>query len=304
MTVITISYAPDFELCVALKQSLLENSPNTIQHHIIVPRSDLELFQRLADSRSHIICEADFLPRSFVRVPPSNMMINLRRPFPPVRGWIQQQIIKLAAIAASDDDVVLTVDSDVEFIRPFSAEMFVRNGAVRSYRGPNQIGDDLSRHIIWYQAARDLLGLPPSKPPYPDYISSFLAWDPKLVRRMLAHVEDTTGQPWATAIAGQLHFSECILYGVFIDGVVGACAKAFHSNDSLCLSYWDQTPLNLTSAADFIDQVRPTDIAVLIQSKSRTPPTARKAILDALRAVQSASNSVPEPSEIVKPGGC
>ena len=119
MTVITISYAPDFELCVALKQSLLENSPDTIQHHIIVPRSDLELFQRLANSRSHIICEADFLPRSFVRVPLSNMMINLRRPFPPVRGWIQQQVIKLAAIAASDDDVVLTVDSDVEFIQPF-----------------------------------------------------------------------------------------------------------------------------------------------------------------------------------------
>ena len=45
MAVITKSYAPDFELCTALNRSVLENSPDTIQHNIIVPRSDLKLFQ-------------------------------------------------------------------------------------------------------------------------------------------------------------------------------------------------------------------------------------------------------------------
>ena len=107
MAVITKSYAPDFELCTALNRSVLENSPDTIQHNIIVPRSDLKLFQRLAGLRTHIRCEADFLPRTFIRVPFSNIMVNLGRPFPPVRGWIQQQVIKLAAIAASEDDAVL-----------------------------------------------------------------------------------------------------------------------------------------------------------------------------------------------------
>jgi hypothetical protein len=47
MAVMTKSYAPDFELCAALNRSVLENSPDTIQHHIIVPRRDLKLFQRL-----------------------------------------------------------------------------------------------------------------------------------------------------------------------------------------------------------------------------------------------------------------
>src|SRR5712671_3192335 len=147
MAVITKSFAPDFELCVALNRSVLDNSPDAVQHHIIVPRSDLKLFGRLAGPRTHIRCEADLLPRTFVRIPFSNIvripfsniMVNLARPFPPVRGWILQQVIKLAAVAASEDDAVLVVDSDVEFIRPFTAEMFVRDGKVRFYRKPKQI---------------------------------------------------------------------------------------------------------------------------------------------------------------------
>ena len=35
----------------------------------LVPRRDLELFARLAGPRTHIRCEADFLPSSFVAVP-------------------------------------------------------------------------------------------------------------------------------------------------------------------------------------------------------------------------------------------
>src|SRR5216684_2807077 len=120
MAVITPSFAPDFELCVALNRSVLDNAPNTVQHHIIVPRSDLKLFGRLAGPRTHIRCETDFLPRWFVPLPfLANATVNLRRPFPPVRGWILQQLIKLAAVAASEDDVVLVADSDVRFVRPF-----------------------------------------------------------------------------------------------------------------------------------------------------------------------------------------
>lgn len=282
MAVITKSYAPDFELCAALNRSVLDCSPDTVHHHIVAPRSDLRLFGRLAGPRVEIRCDADLLPRSFVGVPFANIMVNLARPFPPVRGWIQQQVIKLAAIAASDDDVVLVADSDVEFVRPFSPDTFVRDGSVRFFRGTDRIDQRLTRHMTWHRVARELLGLPPAEPPYPDYISSPLAWDPKIVRQMLARVEATTRRPWATAIAGQLDFSECVLYGVFVDEVVGASANSFVSDDSLCRVYWKPTPLTGDSAAAFIRTVRPTDIAVVIQSKSRTAPAVREAIFGAL----------------------
>ena len=284
IAVITKSFAPDFELCAALNRSVLDNAPDTVQHHIIVPRPDLKLFGRLASARTHIRCDADLLPRTFVRVPFSNITVNLRRPFPPVRGWIQQQVIKLAAVAASEDDVVLIADSDVEFVRPFTAEMFVRDGTVRFFCKPNHVDKRLPRHITWHRVARALLGLPPAEPPYPDYISSLVAWDPMIVRRMLARVAATTGHPWPTAIAGQIDFSECVLYGVFVDGVINAPANSFSSTDSLCAVYWEQTPLTEESAAEFVRSVRPTALAAVIQSKSLTPPALRTATFAALRA--------------------
>jgi uncharacterized protein DUF6492 len=285
MAVLTKSYAPDFELCAALNRSVLENSPGTVEHRIVVPRSDLKLFGRLDGARTRIRCEAELLPRTFVHLPFANVAINLTRPFPPVRGWIQQQVIKLAAIAAAEEDVVLLVDSDAEFVQPFAAETFVRNGIVRFFRNPdNQVDRRRPRHMTWHRVARALLGLPPAEPPYPDYISTPLAWDPNIVRQMLARVAVTTGQPWPTAIAGQLDFSECVLYGLFVDGVIDAPANSFASVDSLCAVYWEQAPLNEQSAAEFVRSIRPTDVAAVIQSKSRTPFALRAATFAALRA--------------------
>jgi hypothetical protein len=302
MAVITKSFAPDFELCVALNRSVLDYSPDTARHHIIVPRSDLKLFARLAGPRTYIQCEGDLLPRTFVPLPFSNITVNLGRPLPPVRGWIKQQVVKLAAVAASEDDVVVVADSDVEFFRPFTAEMFVRDGKVRFFCKPNQIDKQLTRHMIWHRVARELLGLPPAEPPYADYISSPLAWDPMIVRRMLARVTANTGRPWPTAIGKQLHFSECVLYGVFVDSVIGAPANSFASDDSLCLVYWEPTPLNLDSAAQFIRGVRPTDIAAVIQSKSRTPVVVRKTAFAALRSEHNTRHGSQGPSEATESG--
>ena len=269
MSVITPSFAPDFELCVDLNRSVLACTPGSVQHHIIVPGSDLKLFSQLAGPRTLIRCENDLLPRSFV--PFGRFTINLRRPFPPVRGWILQQVVKLAAVAASEADVVLLVDSDIEFLRPFTVDAFVRNGVVRFYRKPHEIDERLPGHMIWHRVARSLLGLQPAEPPYTDYISSLLAWDPAIVRRMLERVTVSTGRPWTNAIAGQLHFSEWTLYGVFVDEVIGAPANSFGSDDPLCLAYWDPIPLDRDGAADFLHGFRPTDVAAMISAKSRTP---------------------------------
>ena len=292
MAVITKSFAPDFELCVDLHRSVLDCLPDSVHHHIIVPRQDLKLFGRLAGSRTHIRCEADFLPSSFVALPFGNFTINLGRPFPPVRGWIVQQVIKLAAVAASEDDVVLVADSDVEFVRPFTVETFIRDGVLRFYRKPQFITEQLPRHMAWQRIARAMLGLPPRDPPYTDYISAMLACDPRIVRQMLARVAATTGRPWTTAITGQLHFSEWTLYGVFVDEGIGAPANSFVSDDPLCLAYWDESPLSREGAIDFLRGVRPTDVAAMISAKSRTPLAVRRAAFADHRAWQNSNGTI------------
>ena len=97
MDIITPSFAGDYELCVDLNRSVLAYAPNSVQHHIIVPKSDLKLFSSLAGERTIVFCEREFLPRSFVKIPGSKYTLNLRSPVPPIRGWILQQVVKLSA---------------------------------------------------------------------------------------------------------------------------------------------------------------------------------------------------------------
>lgn len=281
LAVLTPSFAGDYELCADLNQSVLAHSAETVEHHIVVPRRDMALFGRLRGARTHIHREGDFLPRSFIRVPGTKYTVNVRRPFPPVRAWILQQIVKLAAAAEIPADVVVLADSDILFHRPLRADTFVRDGVVRLYREPDGVSDELPRHVLWHHAARSLLGLPGQHPPFPDYVSSMLAWDPVVLRRMLARLTEVSGRHWAEAIGAQLHFSEWTLYGVFVDEVLGCPANSFVSADSLCHTYWLRTPLDEAGLAGLLAGVDADDVAIMISAKSGTPlPLRRAAIAD------------------------
>ena len=284
LAVITPSYAPDFELCADLSRSIQAFWPSTVEQHIIVPRRDLARFRTLAGGRIRVHDVAEYLPRSFLTLPAVNGWINARRPFPPVRGWIAQQIVKLAAAARLDADVALLVDSDIEVIRPFAADTFRRDGVTRFYRKPGAVHDRMPRHLVWHQVARRMLGLPPGRPPFTDYICAPAPWDPAIVRRLLARIEEVAGRPWTTVVGGELHFSELILYGVFVDEVLGSPATGFASADMLCPQYFDEVPLDETGLASFLDGVRPDDIAVMISAKSGTPVALRRAALAAAAA--------------------
>jgi hypothetical protein len=277
LALITPSFGPDFELCAALHASVVAHSPASVQHHIIVPPRDMALFRRLEGPRARIHQERDFLPRSFRPLPGLNFSLNLRRPFPPLRGWILQQIIKFAAAARADADVVVLVDSDIEFIRPFSADTFRREGVVRFYRKPDEVDDRLPRHVTWHRVSRSLLGLPSSSPPHPDYVSSLMAWDPVIVRKLLARVESATGRRWPDVIGRQLHFSEWTLYGVFVDEILRGASCSFSTEDSLCHAYWDEVPLTGQTLRGFLSTTGPDDIAVMVSAKSRTPMAVRRA---------------------------
>jgi hypothetical protein len=61
-------------------------------------------------------------------------------------------------------------------------------------------------------------------------------WDRRVVLALLDRIELVTGRPWPDAIASRLHVSEFILYGVFVDGVLGASANVVAADSMLCLS--------------------------------------------------------------------
>lgn len=296
MLVLTPSYRPDHELCVDLNRSVLRFAPADVRHAVIVPSADRSLFGTLAGGRTMVLDVRDVLPAQLRKVPRLNVWVNPRRPYPPVRGWIAQQIVKLAAVAGAGEDLVLLADSDLVFIRPFTPGSFAPAGVAPLYRRSGAVTAELPRHMIWHDTARRLLGLPVvAQEPHPDYICWPCVWEPAVVRRMLARVEQATGLSWATAIGRELHFSEMVLYGVFVDEVEARSRPVAHTTDMRCPSHSDETALDRDGLASFLAGVRERDVAVMVSAKSGTSPALRRRMFaDLVRAAPGGSDNLPQ----------
>jgi hypothetical protein len=282
LAVITPSYAPDIDLCRDLNRSVLTYTEPSVTHYIITPRRDLGLFSRLRGPRTEVWPVDELLPRHLWAVPGLNVWLNLHRPYPPVRGWVMQQMVKLHAAAHIGADVLLLVDSDVLIVRPVTAATFRHDGRLRFYRKERAVDEGLPRHLVWHDVARRMLGLPRARPPLPDYISAFNVWERVTVLALQERIQQVTGRSWLDAMGAQLHVSEDIMYGLFVDEVLGQKAGVEASESMLCHSYWDAHPMNADAAERFVRAMQADDVAVMISAKSRTPLDVRRAAMSAL----------------------
>jgi len=286
IAILTPSFLPDIEGFKRLHRSVLRFTDDETMHHVIVPRRDLNVFRRIASPRLQVWSESEFLPDGFVataglaalrrRVPvlPRTIncsAINLRRPWPPVRGWILQQILKLSAATKLGCDCVVIIDSDVVLVRPMPAELFFHGTAVRTYEKPGAITVELTRHMLWARAAYDLLGIPwTGETSLPDYVGGIVSWDPRVAAECLKRVGTVAGTDWATAVARRLHFSEFILYGTYVRHFGTPQELSFCAPATMCHSYWSSVPLSLEDARTFAAGLGPQDVAAHIQSNSAT----------------------------------
>jgi hypothetical protein len=281
LEILTPSYAPDFDLCADLVASVRALAPPGTVHRIVVPTRDVEQFSALADELVTVESVTLYLPRSLLKVPMANIWVNARSPWPPTRGWIAQQLIKLAATAASSADHVLVVDSDVVFVRKFDVDEYTAGKAPVLYRVPDAVDARLPRHLVWDDVAHDLLGLARStQPTRPDYICWPCLWDPTLVRSLLARVARVGGRPWQTVIGRQLHFSEMVLYGVYLDEIVAEEARISHVSSMRCVNYSDEETLDAAGMDRLLQQVGADDLAVMVSAKSNTSIAVRRAAVE------------------------
>ena len=298
LAILTPSYRPDLEDFKRLHRSVLKHTDTDVVHHVIVPRSDRELFADCKSDRLKLWSQADFLPSrfiltdglanlarrwSFLESIASVNAINAHRPWPPIRGWILQQMVKLEAASRIDADVIVLIDSDVVLIRDIAQSTFVRDGSVRLYRNPGGIIPEMNRHTLWEDTAARLLGTRVAED-HADHIAALNTWDPVAVSACLARVENVTGSNWASAVGSELHFSEDMLYGSFVHELGTPAQNAFVSDRTLCHSHWEPTPLSMVDAVRFIDELPEDDVAVHVQSNSRTPEDLQDFIFRAVGA--------------------
>jgi hypothetical protein len=80
-------------------------------------------------------------------------------------------------------------------------------------------------------------------------------------------------------VGAQLHFSEMILYGVYVDSRPDAGAGRTVVSDMRCHRHYDEVPLDDAGLRRFLSEIRPVDHSVMISAKSGTALAERRAAL-------------------------
>ena len=261
---------------------MVRHTTQDTKHYEYLPPPDVRKFETISSPQLTVVAQPDVLPKSFVSTTPLARIprlprgyriaaLNLRRPWPPVRGWIFQQLVKLGSVASLDVDVVVILDSDLVIVRDIRESDFRRDDSVRHYRLPHGLKPDMKRHMRWREQAARLLNIPAPSDDYADYVAGLMSWSPVTVRSVLARVEEVSSLPWATTLGSQLELSEYIVYGEFVRALGAPHERAFVSDQDLCHTYWGPEPLTLENAPSFIDSMPDEDIALLVQSNTDTP---------------------------------
>src|SRR3546814_12498208 len=76
-------------------------------------------------------------------------------------------------------------------------------------------------HARWHATAQRLLGLPVTGYSGADYIGNLIKWRADALAQLQRRIAEESGRRWDTAVPGERAFSEYIIYGVFVDVVLG-----------------------------------------------------------------------------------
>jgi hypothetical protein len=268
--IVTASYAPDFNRCRLLCETLDRYVTGTKQHYLLVEHRDVPLFRQLEGRHRTVIDETDILPR-WLHVFSDPLSLFSRRIWlslkaPPLRGWHVQQLRRIAIAAHLDEDVLVYCDSDVAFLKPFDLGVFQRDGKVRLFRRDNAFSSAApEQHAIWSRNAGKLLGIAaPAVSPH-DYISTLIAWRRASVTEMCAHIEKLHGRHWTEALASDRRFSECLVYGRFVDEVIGG-KDHFRGAEEFCRVHWTGSALSDEAFRSFVAAMTPEQVAIGMQS--------------------------------------
>ena len=105
LAVVTPCFRDDAEVFADLHRSVLAFTPPGTVHHVYVPSRDRGRFAAYEGPRCRIWDRSRLLPPRNVRAPLTEVHVNVRRPWPPLRGWVMQQTSKIAAAGQSDADM-------------------------------------------------------------------------------------------------------------------------------------------------------------------------------------------------------
>ena len=266
---VTPSYGADFERCRLLCETVDRHVAGFSKHYLLVEGRDVAQFNTLRSLHREVIDERDLLPswlKSFAD--PTSLIrrriwLSLRTR--PLRGWHVQQMRRIALAKAVSEQTLIYVDSDVAFLRPFDCGAMVKNGRLRLLRRDHALAQQSSdEHRVWSANAGRILGLD-GIPSDHDYIGTLIAWDRRTVLGMIERIEDVSARSWVESLGASRQFSECMIYGRYVDDVLGGSGHVADATE-YCRVYWTPPGDGPVRLDAFVDSLAPHQVAVGIQS--------------------------------------
>jgi hypothetical protein len=283
--IVTASYAADLDRCRLLCETVDRHVSGFARHYLLVEPHDVPLFRQLEGPRRIVVDERDILPgwlRSY-RDPTSllrrRIWLSLRTK--PLRGWHVQQLRRIAIARHVGEDALVYCDSDVAFLKDFDCGIFWRDGRLRLFRRDGALATPVEfNHRLWSHNAAVALGIPGAAPSLNDYIATLISWRRQSVVDMCALIEKVHGRHWVEAVASTREFSECMLYGRYVDDVADGAAH-FHGDEEYCRVYWYGPEMSEDAFRSFLDGMSPEQVAICMQSFIGTDTTTIRRLVSA-----------------------
>jgi len=273
--IVTPTYLPDLARCELLVESLDRTNPDAA-HYLIVDRRDRSSFKHLEKGRHRLIESEDLLGKWIWRMPGrKGFWLSLKAP--PVRGWIIQQVLKIAAIEAVPEQTLVFCDSDTAFFRPFDREDILVGGKV------GLLDVDFAVDRRWIAAAHRLLGLAQQEGGSRCHVGNMICWNRDVVKAMQDRIEISTGMKWQVALARTTSFSEYMIYGIFVREVLGyEAVNHAPSTVPLVKPSWGLPLTTILAIDEFFADFDPRTVAVMIHSKDGINPARYRHHLERL----------------------
>ena len=200
------SYAPDLEYTRRLMDSIESFNVEHLPVFLVVPESDLGIFSEFTHPDVSILSE-ELLGTHLVREPTAGFSA----------GYINQEIVKLSFWELGLCENYFCVDSDAEFIRPFTRRDFLHDDQVP---------------YTFLTEDRDLIV-------EPEYFHS--TWVPRLTS--LEKIREAIGYtgPWLFTVHGHAIFSGKVLES-FVTDFLGP--RGWDYRDALAISPFEPTWYN------------------------------------------------------------
>jgi len=269
---ITPSFKDDFERCKRLVKSVNQYVSGCDTHYLIIDQNEMELFSELASDKVKLIEKESLLP--FRKLPGSILRKWwFGKGSLPVRGWIFQQLCKLAIAESIECDAIVFADSDVEFIRNCDLNDLWKDGKLRlsvRKRGPVMKTD--KRYINWFQLSSDLFGLGDQSKIQHGYIAQLNAFRRDTCLEMLNGISEKYGKPWYKVLGRKLDLSEFIIYGAYAE-YKKECEGHWIDEENLAHSSWFYEINSDADIKKYLEDLDPHHVAVHVQSNLGFSPS-------------------------------